>query len=292
MLSIAATMLGVAAKASADVEGGVRPMCSLSTSVLPLLESDRHRIGVAVIELNSGMEWRGGDQGPFALHSVVKAPIAWLALIGLSNGETNQEAAARLRRQIGLMVTHSANEPVAPLLRYIGGLSTLGEYYESLGVPEMAAGLHPHRWGVGTAAPLAVARLYAALAVSPMTPESVRREGFGLLARVPKYLRWGAARPPETLAGWQSLVKTGWFLWEGTEMRINSAAIWLDADEEPQYVVVMMLSGKTDDSQAQTLQNRIGRMIGGALAERANGDQAEHWNCLNLPLDRLVARYY
>ena len=267
-------------------------MCSLSTSALAAIENSKHRIGVAVIDLDHGLEWRGGDAGPFALHSVVKLPIAWLALTRLNDAEPEPAAAAKLRRQIGLMVTHSANEPVEPILRYIGGMEALGEYYELLGVPELQSGLHPRRWGIGTASAGGVARLYAALANSPVASTEVQREGFALLARVPNYLRWGAKNVPPSLEGWQSLIKTGWFLWRETEMRVNSAAIWLDPEGRPRYVIVMMFSGNTDDSQAQRLQNRIGAELGSALAARALNPQARPWNCLDLPLDRLVARYY
>lgn len=287
---VAVVLTGLGAGASAD--GGVRPFCSLSTSALTAIESSRHRIGVAVIDLDRGLEWQAGDAGPFALHSVVKLPIAWLALTRLYNGDSESGAATKLRRQIGQMVTHSANEPVEPMLRYIGGLEALGEYYELLGVPEMRTGLHPHRWGIGTASALAVARLYRALAISPVASAEVRREGFQMLARSPDYLRWGARKLPPSLDGWQSLIKTGWFLWRETEMRVNSAAIWLDPEGRPRYVIVMMFSGKTEDSRAQALQNRIGAELAGALAARELYPQTRPWNCLDLPLDRLVARYY
>lgn len=267
-------------------------MCSLSTSALAVIESSKHRIGVAVIDLDRGLEWHGGDAGPFALHSVVKLPIAWLALSLLHEADPESGSATKLRRQIRSMVTHSANEPVEPVLRYIGGLKALGEYYEALDVPEMRAGLHPHRWGIGMAPAGAVARLYAALASSPIAPAEVRREGFELLAKAPDYLRWGAKKLPASLDGWQSLIKTGWFLWGETEMRINSAAIWLDADGRPRYVIVMMFSGKTEAGRAQALQNRIGVELADALAARALDPQARRWNCLDLPLERLLVRYY
>ncbi len=293
LLSLAAaTLAALTPAALAQADGGARPICALSTSVLPLLEADQHRIGVAVIELDTGREWHGGDADEFALHSLVKPPIAWLALTRLSNTDAESQSAAKLRRQIDMMVTHSANEPVPPLLEYIGGIETLGEYYEWLGVPEMASGLHPTRWGIGTATALNVARLYAALATSANVSERVRHEGLELLARVPRDLRWGADRPPESLAGWQSLVKTGWYLWRETEVRINSAAIWLDPEGQPRYVIVMMLSGQIEARRAQALQNRIGTVLGRALAERELGPDADRWNCLELSLDVLLARYF
>ncbi len=299
-ISVLATVLSatlIAAGASlpslpqARASGNGLPLCALSTSALQLIESESSRLGVAVIDLDSGLEWTGGDSGVFALHSVVKVPIAWLALTQLAEVTEPDATHTRLRREIGMMVTHSANDPVAGILRYVGGLTALGEYYEQLGVPELRTGLHAQRWGIGTARPLAVARMFGGLAVSASN-EEVREHMFQLLSRTPTQLRWGATRPPETLEGWVSLVKTGQFLWSEEELRLNSAAIWLDADQRPRYVIVMMLSGKLDYGRGQALQNRIGAALGHALAERERTPDGERWNCLKLSLDLLVARYF
>lgn len=195
---------GVVRPASADA-----PLCALSN------EFDRHVLnvdavlGAAVYDLQTGTIWSGGHSGPYALHSVIKPPIAWAVL---SDAHDNGKELTKLQRDaLFYMVAWSQNPDVTTLLSTIGGLSGLTEYYERWGVPELVELTHRSRWGASLAEPAHLARLFAALAMSDSVPEEARADGFELLRAGVASHRWGATIPEPMLPGWESLIKTGNF---------------------------------------------------------------------------------
>ena len=172
--------------------------------------------------LTVGELWIGGDRGTFALHSVAKAPIAWMALAAAE--ARGEPLTARLADQMRQMISWSSNTAVPPLLEYVGGLDVLREFYDSLHLESLVANFHDHSWGRGRGTPSDVAAAYGQMAASERFSPAVRERGLALLKGVATEQRWGATTAP--LRGWRTLVKTGQFAVKGEGLRLNSAAIW------------------------------------------------------------------
>lgn len=207
MLIALATVLiwfGVISPASADA-----PLCTLSPEFEREVLNTDAIVGAAVYDLRTGTIWSGGHSGPYALHSVIKPPIAWAVL---SDAYDNERELTKLQREaLFYMVAWSQNADVTRLLAMIGGLSGLTEYYERWGVAELVGLTHRSRWGLSLAEPVHLARLFAALAMSDAVPYDVRSDGFNLLRSVVDAHKWGATIPENGLPGWESLIKTGNF---------------------------------------------------------------------------------
>ncbi len=292
--------------ASVDAASAEAPLCALA----PEFEREAIRAGMefgaAVYELDTGIIWSGGDPGPYALHSTVKPPIAWAVMTDALEHE--RELTELQREAIFYMVAWSRNADVLTLLSMIGGLQGLGGYYKRWGAPELVALQHARRWGSGRAAPLDLARLYAALATSRETPEPVRAEGFDLLRAVVDQHLWGATIPDRRLVGWEALIKTGNYMLpepqdgdanDGVEphdadgeadgeldselggtveiVRMNSAAIWLEPPwlgGQPRYVIAIMQEAERAWGESRVFQDRIGGIIANAIADRVAGKPA------------------
>lgn len=196
--------LGVAQPASADA-----PLCALSSDFEREVLNVDAVVGAAVYDLQTGTIWSGGHSGPYALHSVIKPPIAWAVLSDAY--EQGRDLTDIQRDALFYMVAWSQNPDVLTLLSMIGGLSGLTEYYERWGVPELVELTHRSRWGASLAEPVHLARLFAALAMSESVPDVARADGFDLLREVVDGHRWGATIPQTMLPGWESLIKTGNF---------------------------------------------------------------------------------
>ncbi len=295
------------------------PLCALAPAFV------RHHIqsgsiaGAAVYDLRTGTVWSGGHPGPYALHSMIKPPLAWAVMTDAH--EQERELTDLQREALFYMVAWSQNPDVNTLLGMIGGLPGLNSYYERWGVPVLAELQHQRRWGSGRAKPGDLAQLYAALALSTEVPEAVRDEGLDLLRAVVPEHRWGASIPKGRLIGWESLIKTGnftlpepldedpsvgidprdaeardvlqardaaleqvdtskqlpWFdedAEDGPMIRMNSAAIWLDAPwqgSEPRFVIAIMQETQVRWARSRALQNQIGAILADAVAERIVG---------------------
>ena len=201
---------GVARPAAAEA-----PLCTLSTDFARELMLVDAVLGAAAYDLRTGTIWSGGHSGPFALHSVIKPPIAWAVLSdAYDNGRELTEAQ---QHALFYMVAWSQNPDVTTLLSMIGGLSGLTEFYKRWGVPELVDLTHRSRWGMSRAEPVHLARLFGALAVSDSVPEQARADGFDLLRSGVENHRWGATIPEPELPGWESLIKTGNFTLPETE---------------------------------------------------------------------------
>ena len=198
------------------------PLCTLSNEFGREVMKVDAVVGAAVYDLNTGTIWSGGHSGPYALHSVIKAPIAWAVL---SDAYDEGRALTEMQRDaLFYMVAWSQNPDVTTLLSMIGGLSGLTRYYERWGVPELIGLTHGSRWGASLAEPVHLARLFAALAMSESVPDEARSDGFDLLRDVVDSHRWGATIPAGTLPGWESLIKTGNFTipeWEDDDPIAN-----------------------------------------------------------------------
>ncbi len=195
---------GIARPAAADA-----PLCALSTDFQREVLNVDAVLGAAVYDLKTGTMWSGGHSGPYALHSVVKPPIAWAVLSDAY--DEGRELTELQRDALFYMVAWSQNPDVLTLLSMIGGLPGLTEFYERWGVPELVELTHRSRWGASLAEPVHLARLFAALAMSESVPDDVRADGFDLLREVVDNHRWGATIPERMLPGWESLIKTGNF---------------------------------------------------------------------------------
>ena len=204
LLALATILIWIGATSDAAADA---PLCTLSSDFQREVLSNEAIVGAAVYDLQSGVIWSGGHSGPYALHSVIKPPIAWAVL---SDAYDNERELTKLQRDaLFYMVAWSQNPDVTRLLGMIGGLSGLTEFYERWGVPELVALTHRSRWGASQANPALLARLFAALAMSDSIPERVRADGFELLRAVVDSHRWGAMVPERELPGWESLIKTG-----------------------------------------------------------------------------------
>ena len=242
------------------------PLCELSNDAQAILNRTAPRFGVAVADLVVGRLWTGGDADPFALHSVAKAPIAWMALAA---AEARDEALSpQLAEQLRYMITWSSNDAVPILLEYAGGLPALRDFYVALELDGLVAHFNRFSWGRTAGAPADVAAAYAQLATSAAFSPAVRRQGFALLEDVRPDQRWGAATTPAALAGWSALVKTGQFAIEDEGLRVNSAAIWLDEWRRPRYVVAIMSAEQRHWGLTMQRQTRIGDTIAAAIAAR------------------------
>ena len=214
--------LGITSHTSAEA-----PLCALSSEFEREVLSSEATVGAAVYDLRTGTIWSGGHSGPFALHSVIKPPIAWAVLSDAD--ERGRELTTLQRQALFYMVAWSQNPEVARLLSMIGGLSGLTEYYERWGVPELVELTHRSRWDASQVEPAQLARLYAALAMSDAVAPMVRAEGFELLRAVVDFHRWGATIPEGALSGWESLIKTGNYTIPAPE----------DDDSNPQFGSVL-----------------------------------------------------
>ena len=219
--------LGIASHTSAEA-----PLCALSSEFEREVLSGETTIGAAVYDLRTGTIWSGGHSGPFALHSVIKPPIAWAVLSDAD--ERGRELTTRQRQALFHMVAWSQNPEATRLLSMIGGLPGLTEYYKRWGVPDLVELTHRSRWGLSQAEPAQLARLYAALAMSDAVAPMVRAEGFELLRAVVDFHRWGAMIPEGELSGWESLIKTGNYTIPAAEDDDSSSqfgGVLADADE-------------------------------------------------------------
>ena len=297
-LTVLVLLLGSSLPARAEA-----PLCALAPRLeAELLQSDA-LVGVAVIDLETKTVWAGGISGPYAMHSMVKPAIAWAVMTDAH--EQGRELTRLQRDALFYMIAWSQNADVYTLLGMIDGLPGLSRYYERLGVSELAALLHESRWGSGRSRPVDLAKLFAALAVSPEVPDPVRADGFELLRQTVEQHLWGATIPTKRLIGWESLIKTGNFILtagvarvtgvnvdrqdsDGEELepeadpgddndqivRMNSAAIWLEAPwlgGRPRFVIAIMQESRFTWSQSRALQNELGAILGNAVADRLVG---------------------
>ena len=302
--SLAGGLITLASVASTVADA---PLCTLAPDLARQASQSQSMYGAAVYDLRTGTVWSGGSVGPYALHSAVKAPIAWAVLTGAH--ERGGALTDSQRRALFDMVAWSQNAEVEGLLQLIGGLSGLKRYYERWGIDDLAALVDDTRWGRGRATPSQLARLYGALAISDATPPLVRAEGFELLHAVVERQRWGATIPAGALPGWTTLIKTGNYSLpplasddpqsqrvaepaEDSEaaadqepeaspdaqrrlVRMNSAAIWLGPPWQgasPRYVVAIMQEGYLSWPDSRALQNRIGAVIAEAIVQREAGE--------------------
>lgn len=196
--------LGITSQASAEA-----PLCTLSPDFERQVLANDAIVGAAVYDLRTGSIWSGGHTGPFALHSVIKPPIAWAVLS--DSYEAGRPLTKVHRDSLFYMVALSFNPDVSTLLSMIGGLQGLNDFYQRWGVPELIELSHRSRWGASRAQPVHLARLFAALAMSETVPALAREHGFDLLRAVVDGHRWGATIPEQSLPGWESLIKTGNF---------------------------------------------------------------------------------
>lgn len=244
-----------------------RPLCDLSNQAQALVNRTGGRIGVAVADLPMGELWIGGDRGAFALHSVAKAPIAWMTMAAAeARGET---LTALLADQMRQMISWSSNTAVPLLLDYVGGLDTLRDFYDSLHLESLVANFNDHSWGRGRGTPSDVASAYGQLAASEHFSTAVRERGLALLEGVAAAQRWGGTTAP--LRGWRTLVKTGQFSIKSEGLRLNSAAIWLDEWGRPRYVVVIMAANQRHYGLTMQRQTAIGAAIAAGVGVRERG---------------------
>ena len=197
--------LGIVAETSAEA-----PLCTLSPDFERQVLAHDAIVGAAVYDLRTGSIWSGGHSGPFALHSVIKPPIAWAVMSDAY--EAGRPLTNLHRDSLYYMVAWSLNADVVNLLSMIGGLPGLNDFYQRWGVPELIELSHRSRWGTSRAQPVHLARLFAALAMSETVPELAREHGFDLLRAVVEGHRWGATIPEESLPDWEALIKTGNFM--------------------------------------------------------------------------------
>ena len=206
LIALIPILIGVGTMTNASADA---PLCALSSDFERQVLRHEAVMGAAVYDLQTGTMWSGGHAGPYALHSVIKPPIAWAILSDAY--EDGREPTKLQRDALFYMVAWSQNPDVITLLNMVGGLSGFKQYYERWGVPELIELTHRSRWGASLAEPVHLARLFAALAMSESIPDDARSEGFDLLRAVVAQHRWGAEIPAQALPGWESLIKTGNF---------------------------------------------------------------------------------
>jgi hypothetical protein len=239
------------------------PLCTLSPDFEQRILSSDAIVGAAVYDLQSETIWTGGHSGPFAMHSAIKAPIAWAIL---SDAYDNQRELTKLQRDaLFYMVAWSQNPDVDTLLSMIGGLSGMSEYYQRWGVPELIDLTHRSRWGVSLAEPVHLARLFAALAMSDQVPDDARSDGFDLLRAVVDNHRWGAMIPEQVLPGWESLIKTGNFILPEPEEEALNVKITPREDENQAELLAQSREAEApteeDDGQTPLISQARGNLM-------------------------------
>ncbi len=239
------------------------PLCAFSRQFERQLIRTDGILGAAVYDLDREIIWSGGHSGPYAMHSVIKPPIAWAVL---SDAEAQgRELTTMQRDALFYMVAWSQNPDVELLLGMIGGLTGLAAYYERWGVPELTTLMHPTRWGINRATPRLVARLYAALATSRAIPEAARTDGLDLLRAVIDEHRWGAGVPHGSLPGWESPIKTGNFTIPESEGEQSQGATDGPQETESQVKAEPTTEVETPLESEASLERKLVRMNSAAI---------------------------
>lgn len=270
--------------AAAAPAGAETPLCALAPQFNAALFAADAALGAAVVDVRSGRIWAGGQSGPYPVHSVVKVPIAVGYLSHKAGkGETlTEEEEEQLRGMVAL----SKNRDVDAFLQQFGGFPALQSLYEAWGLPDLAKLVHPYAWGRGRATPAQLARLFNAVATDERISEAVRQQLYESLRQADPTQVWGATIPPSAPAGWESLIKTGNYTivleWEEEEfeeeeeeppleIRMNSAALWLDGAGSPRYVIVVMQVSGHYWWLNERIQNRVGALLAEAVLQREFG---------------------
>ena len=230
------------------------PLAKRFPAAVALIEAAPQRVGVAVRTPDREI-YIGGDDGPFALASVVKVPvmIATFERARLAGRALTVEERTLLRQ----MITLSENEATDALWHSLGGGPGLATLLEPLGV----AGIDyapDHQWGDSLATPFAVIKLLDLLAdeASPLGTEA-RLEALALMREVAADQRWGASAGVDLSTGAAATlaIKNGWYP-EPDGWLLNTAGVLsTDAAASIHVIVVLTEGARTQTEGVWTIES-------------------------------------
>lgn len=239
-----------------------RPIGELDAGLTEAVDAVEYRLGVAVLDLDSGVTYEGGDSGLFALASVSKLA---LTLVVLHQAELEERELTWLERdQLGLMLSESKNGPAVALWNEFGGVVVT----EALAAYGVSGFWMPpdEQWGDMAASATDVAMLMR-LFVADDSPlrEDDRLDVLALLQSVVAGQRWGVSAGMELSGrvGAALAIKNGWYP-ENEIWRVNSAGAVTVVDETG-YVVVVLSDGASDFPRGVRAVEEIAAAVNGVL---------------------------
>jgi len=223
--------------------GELTSLRHLSSSAAAVVDAAGYRVGVAVIDLNSGQVYAGGDDGRFPLASVAKLALAAGVLRRAELEE--RDLTWHEREQLGLMLSESKNGPAVQWWAELGGDAVI-EALETYGVTGFQ--MPPdEQWGDMAASAIDVANLVR-LVVDDQSPLRADDRAFvlSLMEAVVTDQRWGISAGVDLggAAGSRLAIKNGWYP-EDEIWRLNSAGAFV-FDGSTDFVVVVLSDGSSD----------------------------------------------
>jgi hypothetical protein len=202
------------------------------------------RVGVAVLDLQTGAFYGGGDVGgQFASASVMKVFIATRLLVdGLADDPT-------VRSQMWQMIVASNDDAARTLYRLVGTESLIPWIAARYGIGGLAPANIANYWGLTRITARAVVRFYAAVADDPaVAPWLLDAMANATATAADGFYQFFGI--PSTASNWR--VKQGWMCCLESLTRMHSTG-YIDHDR---YAVAMLIEGSTSvygNYGAQTL---------------------------------------
>jgi len=235
-----------------------------------LIDENTARLGVAVVTAD-GDHYVGGDDGKFALASVVKLPvlIATLERAALEQRALTSDEHTLLK----LMITASSNSATDVLWQSLGGAAGVAAFLEPLDITSIDFA-DDGQWGDSRASALVIAQLVELLIAedSPLADE-LRLAGLDLMQSVVADQRWGASAGVDLSpsSGATLAIKNGWYPLVGGWLLNSAGAISVpDLDDDPStHVVVVLSEGAATQSAGVQAIEEIAAAINHALVPPA-----------------------
>lgn len=248
--------------ASDRVAGMSRPLSELSAELNDVVNSVEHRMGVAVLDLEQGVTYRGGDSDVFALASVSKLALT-LGMLRRAELE-ERDLTWPERTQLSLMLSESKNGPAVALWNDLGA----GGVESALAAYGIGGFWMPpdEQWGdmAASAGDVAAVMQLFVTEDSPLREED-REQVLSLLQSVVAEQRWGVSAGLDFSdgAGTVLAIKNGWYP-EDKIWRVNSAGA-VTVTGQTRYVLVVLSDGATNFSHAVRTVEDISAAVNGTL---------------------------
>jgi len=254
-------VFGAAGAGAAATRG---PLCSagsswgeadrLSRALGTALSSRGGNVGVAFVDLSSGVACDVRGDRHFASASVVKTAI--LATLLYQKQHRHASLTTSDRALATAMITRSDNNAASALWRRIGGASGLRRFLSAAGMTQTVPG-SGGMWGLTQITARDQIKLLRLLATdnSVLTPAS-RAYELGLMKKVVAGQRWGA--PTGALAGEVVAVKNGWLPLSSGGWRVNTTGVGLGRRS---YLIAVLSDGNPSMGYGVSTVSRVAKAI-------------------------------